>query len=153
MNNTRTLEDIVYEIKDYFEDNEEEFNEIIEVMDSINGILGDDRIYQMEELDELYAGTEPSEVLRRAFFGYDYDDSYISNGREDNDYAPFNPNREYFYFNGYGNLVSTDNIDYSDKLDDCFVDDLIANRHEFPYIPSEVEELIDEYEALEEEAE
>ena len=66
----------------------------------------DDRIYRMEELDEIYSGTEATEVLRRAFYGHD------DFGTEKTD-TEFNPNRDYFYFNGYGNLVSCEYLDWN----------------------------------------
>lgn len=44
---TRTVEEIKEEIKAYFEENEEEYNEVIEDLDSYNGYLGDDRYYNM----------------------------------------------------------------------------------------------------------
>lgn len=37
----------------YFEENEDDFNDSIEELDSYNGYLGDDRYYSMDELYEL----------------------------------------------------------------------------------------------------
>lgn len=44
------------------------------------------------------------------------------------EYGPFNPNRDYFTYNGYGNLVSTDYPDYSGFLDHWAVDDMQQHR-------------------------
>jgi hypothetical protein len=63
---------------------------------------------------------------------------------------PFNPNRDYFRYNGYGNLVSTDCKDYTDRLDNYFIDAVIENAGQLYNIPEEVQELIDEIEELEE---
>jgi hypothetical protein len=54
----------------------------------------------------------------------------------------FNPNRDYFRYNGYGNLVSTDYKDYSDRLDDYFLDELIDNANHLD-LDDEVMEIID----------
>ena len=122
-----------------FNDNEDLFNETIEALDSYNGYLGDDRYYEMDMLDEFYTGTNPTELLTRAFYGYD--DTYKDeNG---NHTEAFNPNREYFYYNGYGNLVSSDIIDYSAHLDDYFIQDVIENAHDWDF-PDEVMEIIDD---------
>lgn len=92
----------------YCKENEKDFNHDIEEMDSWSGCLGDDRIEPMYMLDEIYQNTEATEIPIRAFFGWDEDswreeDGEIIHGK-------FNPNREYFYFNGYGNFVSTDEL-------------------------------------------
>ena len=143
---TRTIEEIKEEIKAYFEENEEEYNEVIEDLDSWNGYLGDDRYYNMEELDELYNNTELTEILTRAFYGYD--EMYTDN--DGHHPEPFNPNRDYFRYNGYGNLVSTDCKDYTDRLDNYFIDAVIEHAGQLYHIPEEVQELIDEIEELEE---
>lgn len=111
----------------WFEENEDTFCECIEELDSWDGYLGDDRYYDMYELDEIYHDSDPSEILARAFYGYDENDCIIDKWGEKHK-GNFNPNRDYFRFNGYGNLVSTDYKDYSDHLDSYFVDALQRNR-------------------------
>ena len=122
----------------YYQKNEEDFNHDIEELDSWNGILGDNRIEEMDFLDELYQGKEATEILRRAFFGYD--DAYAKSEQR----APFNPNRDYFYFNAYGNLVSTDYKDYSNYLDLDYVQDIVDN---YGHLDMSVwaQEIIDNY--------
>ena len=133
-------------ILNYLEEHTEEFNELIEELDSYNGYLGDDKIYPMEELSELFSGCDPIELLQRAFYGYD--DAYRDeNG---NHTESFNPNREYFYFNGYANLVSCYEKDYSDHLDEWFIKAVIENQN-YLNISSDLQELIDELESTEEE--
>ncbi|AVJ48892.1 hypothetical protein [Lactobacillus phage PMBT4] len=97
----------------------------------------------MEELDEYYQEVEPSEILRRAFFGYDepYSKSDVK--------SSFNPNRDYFYINGYGNLVSTDERDYSDYLDEEFVEDIIDNASNLD-LSDGAQEILEKYEDQEE---
>ena len=109
----------------YYKEHEEDFNHDIEELDSWNGILGDNRIEDMDHLDELYQGEEATEILRRAYYGYDYDSWHDENGERV--YGKFNPIRDYFYFNGYGNLVSTDYKDYSDYLKLYYVQDIVDN--------------------------
>ena len=116
-------------LNDVLENNEEVFNEIVETIDIYNGFLGDDKYYLMEDLNDFYSGCEPLEILERAFYGYDEDNSYTDeNGSMHR--AEFNPNREYFKYNGYGNLVSANYKDYSyidvedviENLKDCYND-------------------------------
>lgn len=137
--------EVIEAIMNYFKENEDDFNNVIEELDAWDGYLGDDRYYEMYELDELYNGTEPTEILTRAFYGYDemYTDE---NG---NHPEAFNPNRDYFRYNGYGNLVSTDIKDYSDHLDEYFVNELIENAGHLYEIPDEITELLEELEEIE----
>ena len=66
----------------------------------------DDCVESMDLLDDIYSEVSPTEVLRRAFFG----------GRYGFENDSFNPNDDYFYFDGYGNLVSVTDYDYIDCL-------------------------------------
>lgn len=131
----------------YFEENPDTFNNCIEELDSYNGYLGDDRYYEMEMLNEFYNGTEPLELLYRAYYGRD-DDTYTTDSRGDRTYGEFNPNREYFYYNGYGNLVSSNYKDYSAKLDHYVIEDMSENRSYIDTIESddELSALFDELE-------
>lgn len=61
----------------------------------------DDRIENMEDLPELFSTSDGDEVfnlLNRFYFGHDANDENSS----------ANPNRDYFIFNGYGNIVTSD---------------------------------------------
>ena len=110
-------ETTVKKIIEFFNENEDIFNSCIEELDSYNGYLNDDRYYSMDELNEFYSGTEPLELLRGAYYGRD-DDTYTTDSNGNKTYGAFNPNRDYFYYNGYGNLVSSDYKDYSAHLDE-----------------------------------
>ncbi len=68
----------------------------------------DNQIYHMDELDEMYSSAE--EAIRRAFYGYD---DYGTDKHEES----FNPNRDYFYYNAYGNLVSVEYVEYNEYAD------------------------------------
>jgi hypothetical protein len=113
-------------IINYFEENEDIFNECITQLDAYNGYLGDDYYYSMDDLDEYYNNAKPIDLLYRAFYGYDKD-VWATDSRGDKTYGPFNPNRNYFYYNGYGNLVSTDYIDYSDYLNEYTVNAMLED--------------------------
>jgi len=142
------MKNAMEKIIEYFNDNEETFADCIEELDSYNGFLGDDRIFRMDELSEIYSGTDPVEILQRAFFGYDGE-------HPNSDNAPFNPNRDYFCFNGYGNLVSYDTRDYSDRIDEETVEAMKEYRKEIYAIndDEDLSALFDELEAEDEEDE
>ena len=127
-------ETAVAKIIEYFNENEEEFNEAIEELDSYNGYLGDDRYYEMYMLDEFYCNVAPTEFLQRVYYGHD---------EENGDSSEFCPNREYFRYNGYGNLVSSDYKDYSDRLDEYFVESYLDNIYDMYNVPAEVQDIID----------
>lgn len=138
-NEIRTREQIAADIMGFFEDNESAFIECIEDLDSYNGYLGDDRYCEMEMLDEFFCGDAPTEILQRAFYGHDADTWYTN---------AFNPNRKYFRFNGYGNMISSDYKDYSSFNDIHLVQALSSNREHIDGIDEyeELAELFDEYE-------
>lgn len=150
MNETRTAEEVTADIIAFFKDNEDVFNEAIEELDAYNGYLGDNRYYTMDELDELYTGTEPSEILRRAFYGYD-EETYSTDGSGNREYGQFNPNRDYFTYNGYGNLVSADYKDYTGYLDKYAIEAMGENRYYIDSIEQsdELAALFDELENIE----
>ena len=151
MNEKRTKKAIIADIIQYFKENEDVLNDCMEELDSYNGYLGDDRYYNMDELNDLYSGQEPQEILFRAFYGFDAD-TWTTDSRGDKEYRAFNPNREYFYFNGYGNLVSSDYIDYSDKLDGYAIEAMSENRNYIDSIENDdtLADLFDELEEIEE---
>lgn len=72
--------------------------------EACNGM--DNYIYSMDNFDEIMSGTKPWEIARAAFYG-----------------TRFNPNDDYFYFNGYGNLES---LAYAeDAIEEIiFIDDI-----------------------------
>lgn len=139
-------------INDYFEENEEIFNACIEELDSYNGCLGDGRYYSMDELDELMSDKSAIDLLNMAFFGHD-EETWITSSYGEKEYGAFNPNRDWFTFNGYGNLVSADYKDYSAFLDDCAIEAMSENRTYIDTIEEfdELAELFDELEETEEE--
>lgn len=123
----------------YFEENEDDFNDSIEELDSYNSYLGDDRYYSMDELyglNPVNSQDDFDDLMGRIYYGHDDDDG---------DGSAFCPNRNYFYYNGYANLVSSDYKDYSDHLDNYFIESLIENYNSLA-LPDGVEEIFEEYE-------
>lgn len=64
-------------------------------------INSEDLIYHMYDLDEEAAGATPTELAFSFLNGYG-----ICPGTDN--IEQFNPNRDYYYYNGYGSLVSFD---------------------------------------------
>lgn len=151
LNENRTKETVIADIIQYFKKNEDVFNDCMEELDSYNGYLGDDRYYSMEELNNLYRGQEPQEILLRAFYGFDAD-TWSTDNSGNKTYGAFNPNRDYFYFNGYGNLVSNNYKDYSDKLDEYAIEEMSKNRSDIESIENDdtLAGLFNELEEVEE---
>ena len=149
---TRTVKKITADIIAYFENNEDVFNDCMEELDGYNGYLGDDRYYSMEELNEFYRDSDPLEILYRAYYGQD-DNTYTTDSNDNKIYSEFNPNRDYFYYNGYGNLVSSDYKDYSAHLDHYAIEAMSDNRYYIYSINNDEEltALFDELEAAAEE--
>ena len=134
-----TRADLVANLYNHFKENEDDFNNSIEELDSYNGYLCDDRYYSMNDLYELNSVKSQDEfddLMCRIYYGHD---DYCGDG------SAFCPNRQYFYYNGYGNLVSSDYKDYSDHLDNYFIESLIDNYNSLS-LPDAVEEIFEEYE-------
>ena len=83
-----------------YEEKVETIKSIIEDMDESDAVAlhneycyetnnYDDEIIEMERFDEICEGMTPSDIANHIFYG------------------DFNPNHDYFHFNGYGNFEST----------------------------------------------
>lgn len=130
---------LVEKLLAYYKENKEDFVNDIEELDDWTGCLYNDKIYPMDDLNEFFSSEKPDEIIRRAFYGYDEPIN------KDEQRQPFNPNREYFYFNGYGNLVSIDEKDYSSYLEESFIQEIIDNSYNLSL--SDVPQyIIDDYE-------
>lgn len=136
--------EIIDKIIEVLESDEELFIEAVEEVDDWNGFLDGGRYFDMELLEDVLYGRDIIDTLNMAYFGTDEDASYK--------YSSFNPNREYFKFNGYGNLVSADYKDYSCYLNYDLIDDLYEHRYKLEVINnnSELRELFNKLEELEE---
>lgn len=90
----------------------------------------DDRIYDMDEFDEIMSGMSPSDIATKIFYG------------------DFRPNDNYFKFDGYANLESFDYI--SDEVDLEEIADYIVDNDE-DFDDSDIREILDEENEEEEE--
>lgn len=133
------------------EDDEDLLVECIEQLDDYNGYLGDDRYYSMDDLEMFANGRCPIDLLNQAYFGRD-DESWHLDASGNKIYNSFNPNRNYFYFNGYGNLCSCDYKDYSSRLDNYLIESMVDNRVwvDAIYNNDELSEIFDKLEQMEE---
>ena len=116
------------------EDNDELFNNICEELDSWNGFLGDDRLYPMCDLDDLYGGKTPTEMAE------------LLEGNN------FSTSDEYFYHDIYG-LQSTDDKDYKTVKSSTEVMDELENEYYHCDYSLRGEFLLSILEALDEGAE
>jgi hypothetical protein len=128
-------------LMELFENDDELFNATIEALDDYNGYLGDDRYYEMYMLPELLCGKDIIDLLNMAYFGDD--ENYHIDQYGHKHYESFNPNREYFYFNGYGNLCSANYKDYSCRLDNYFIDTLLED-YQHLYLDDSIIDIIEE---------
>ena len=104
----------------------------------------DDEILDYDRLEDLIKCDSQNDAfywINRFFYG---SDDYSS------DEASANPNRNYFTFNGYGNIVSFDYIynSYSEEFNhidiDALIDYIVENKESF--YNDDIQEIIDEEE-------
>ncbi|WP_028124739.1 hypothetical protein [Eremococcus coleocola] len=69
-------------------------------------IYSDDYIYDMGSFDEMFCGVNPLDIAQRIFYG------------------DFNPNHDYFIFDGYENLKSLTEYD-REKLEEGYYNEAI----------------------------
>ena len=97
-------------------------------------VNGDNLIYPMDDFDDFMSSLTPLELSCRIFYG------------------EFNPNHKYFWFNGYGNLCSSD---YASDFPYIFENEIaewcVENDEDFGI--HEIREVLDEYNEDEDEAE
>ena len=126
----------IEKILDYFKNHEEIFNHVIETLDEWTGILGNDRYYEMEDLNEYNCTDTHTKILTAAWMGYDEDTM------DGDHHAPFCPNRAYYRSDGDA-IYSTDIVDYSSFLTDDMVNMLIEHRENMVTLPCIVTDLMD----------
>lgn len=93
----------------------------------------DDYIYSMDEFDEVMEGYKPWEVARAAYYS-----------------GKFCPAHDYFWFNGYANLESSDFPSESDSP--IYIKELVTFiiENENALYNDEVQEILDSMEGEEE---
>ena len=87
-----------------------ELADLLQCMNAYDGSFEASTYYDMDEFDEFMSNFTPSEIVRMMWFG------------------EFNPNEDYFRFDGYGNLESLDWQEISDEaesLESNIIDHLV----------------------------
>lgn len=87
-------------LEDFLEENFSDY--LSEAREYLSENYPDDWLWNMEDISENLEGKDAMDILLMGFNGYDWN-PHRSDNKE-----PFNPNRDYYYLNGYGNLVSVD---------------------------------------------
>lgn len=86
----------------------------------------DDEIFLMEDFNEMMEGEKPIDIAFKMFNG------------------DFNPNNEYFYFNGYANLKSISGYDLTDYIyTNDIIDYIIDNNDALEC--DEIDEILEQY--------
>lgn len=128
---------------------EEKIMEIIKAMDDCDIVrLWNEYCYATNNYDdEIFDGYAIEELIENSNEGATYWINRFFYGSDDyNENSGANPNRDYFQFNGYGNIVSFDYIynSYSGKfshIDETdLVDYIIENKESFGN--DEIEEIL-----------
>lgn len=98
----------------------------------------DDEILDAYGLEEIFNGEDMFNILNRFYFGSD----------DERENTSANPNRNYFTFNGYGNIISFDYIynQYTDDFRYIDVDDLADYilENENALYNDEIQDILDE---------
>ena len=104
--------------------------DIVSQLNSLNGSFETYVLYNMEDFDEMMEGYSPTELAERIFFG------------------DFNPNDDYFYFNGYANLESIHEYEMSDHFEiiiDEIVDSMLYNYDDIYIDDADLNDLVGRY--------
>ncbi len=108
--------------------------DLVNEINSWDGSLEHLQVISMDTFNELMHGVEPLEIANRIYFGN------------------FNPNDEYFRFNGYGNLESLDEYDIKDEIINYSLEiaqrtvELYEDGH-LSYLDDEVVEILEDQES------
>lgn len=80
---------------------------MVQEINAYNGSMENLDIFEMDMFDDIMNGFEPMDIALKIYFG------------------DFNPNDEYFRFNGYANLESLSDYDLKNELLD-YEDEIIS---------------------------
>lgn len=108
------------QIKEYLESLSD--GELLSIYNEYSAAGGYEQVFTMDEFDEICDGMTASDIACRCFYG------------------KFNPNDEYFIFNGYANFESSDYLEDFIDLDDL-ADYCISNDEDFD--DQEIRDILD----------
>lgn len=106
-------DELVDEIIEYYSVREDDFKDDIEALDDATGYLDDSRCYDMYELDDYCSGLSATEILNRI------------------DMTRFSID-DYYFIPLLAGWESCDEVDYSEFLDDEFVETLYESWEQHP---------------------
>lgn len=120
----------------YLKENEEVFNNMIESLDDYNGYLNnsDARYWDMELIDEYLSGMKVTDIINLIKYNH------------------FDVNDQYYIYNWEG-ITSYNEKDYSEFLDNYFIDEVIENIENIGGYDGEVALLIEQIKEEEEQKE
>ena len=101
--------------------------ELVQEVNSWDGSLDYLECIDMELLDDYLIGLTPTEIANKIHYG------------------DFNPNNDYFRFNGYANLVSLSQLEYEEELD-SFEEEIVERfieLYEDGHIETTYQEILD----------
>ena len=104
--------------------------DIVGQLNGLNGSFETYTLYNMDDFDMVMEGYTPTEVVQRTFFG------------------DFNPNGDYFYFNGYANLESIYEWEMQDHFEpilDEIIDSMLYNYDDLYIDDVNLNCLVSEY--------
>ena len=109
--------------------------DIVNLAYSEDGTFDEDAFIDADTFWDVHSSDDVQELVLKFFNGEDLDSR-----------GPANPNRDYFRFDGYENIESTDYPGeiYMDELDGEIVDYIIDHLDDIEY-PDDIQKLIDEY--------
>ena len=122
----RNENDYITKIRAYFNANKTELFEIVSRINSYDSSLQHLEFLDMEDLDMYLDGLTPTDIANKIFFG------------------DFNPNHEYFKFNGYENLESFDEWELNKELlnnIDEIIERIVDLKDEIE-LPKEIENIL-----------
>lgn len=95
----------------------------------------DEAFIEADVFWDIQSNADAQELVLKFFNGEDLDSK-----------GPANPNRDYFRFNGYGNIESTDYPGdiYLDDLDDEIVDYIMEHSTDREF-PKNIQDILDDY--------
>ena len=104
--------------------------DIVGQLNGLNGSFDTYTLYDMDDFDMVMEGYTPTEVVQRTFFG------------------DFNPNGDYFFFNGYANLESIyewEMEDHFEMIIDEIIDSMLYNYNDLYIDDNNLNDLIGRY--------
>ena len=109
--------------------------ELVNLAYSEDGAFSDDAFIDADTFWDVHSSDSAQDIVQQFFNGEDLDSR-----------GPANPNRDYFRFNGYGNVESTDYPGdiYMDQLD-IDITDYVLDHLDDREFPDEIQELVDNY--------